>query len=326
MTWLTVCCAGVLTLSVGFAAETPSPALLVLNKDEGSLAIIDPASGKSVAHIPTGEAPHELTVSSDGRLAFAGNYGSRTPGSTLSVFDLAGQKELHRVDLGPLRRPHGVFFAGGKLYFTAELNNAIGRYDPEANSVDWILGTGLNGTHMVRVSNDLATIYTANIGSNSMCIIQRGANPMVWTETVIGVGKGPEGFDLSPDGNELWAAHSQDGGISIIDTRAKTVGQTLDIHTKRSNRLKFTPDGKRVLVSDLAGNELVVLDAPSRKEIKRIAMGRSPEGILIVPDGSRAYVAEAGENRLAILDLATLAVTGHIETGKGPDGMAWAVR
>ena len=114
--------------------------------------------------------------------------------------------------------------------------------------------------------------------------------------------------------------------MSIIDIAAKKVVQTLNLQTKRSNRLKFTPDGKRVLITDLGAGDLVVLDAVARKEIKRIKMGRSPEGILPAPDGSRAYVAVAGDNYVAVLDLKTLEVTGKISTGNGPDGMAWAVR
>jgi YVTN family beta-propeller protein len=96
------------------------------------------------------------------------------------------------------------------------------------------------------------------------------------------------------------------------------------VQTKRSNRLKFTPDGKLVLISDLEGGELVVLDRASRKEIKRIRLGRNPEGILMAPDGARAYVAVAGDNEVAIIDLKTLEPMGRISTGAGPDGMAWA--
>lgn len=138
------------------------------------------------------------------------------------------------------------------------------------------------------------------------------------------VGKGPEAIDISPDEKEVWTAHSRDGGVSIIDIATRKVKQTLDVQTKRSNRLKFTPDGKRVLISDLAGGELVALDAVARKQIKRMPVGRNPEGILIVPDGSRAYVAIAGDNNVAVVDLRTLEVTGRISTGTGPDGMAWA--
>src|SRR5215831_13861757 len=108
------------------SAET----LLVLNK-EGTLAIIDPVSKKILGTVRVGEQPHEVEASSDGKLAFVSNYGTGpAPGNTLSVIDIAARKELHRVQLGPLQRPHGVAVAENKAYFTAEANKLIGRYDP----------------------------------------------------------------------------------------------------------------------------------------------------------------------------------------------------
>src|SRR5262252_10431786 len=127
-------------------AQTPSPALLVLNKEDATLSIIDPGTLKTVAQIPTGEGPHEIAASDDGKMAFVANYGGRTPGNSISVMDLVAQKEIRRVDLGALRRPHGITFAEGKVWFTAEQNRVIARYDPAANQIDWLLGIGQNGT------------------------------------------------------------------------------------------------------------------------------------------------------------------------------------
>jgi len=309
-----------LALLVSFAAAQAAPLLLVLNKEDATLAFVDPISGKVTGRVPVGQGPHEVAASADGKLAFVGNYGSREPGSTLSVIDIAAQKELRRVDLGPLRRPHGIVCADGKVYFTAEMNKLVARYDPVANQVDWLLGTGQNSTHMLLFSKDGNQIFTANIGSDSITVIDRQAN---FNETVIPVGKGPEGMDLSPDGKELWVATSRDGGISIVNTASRKVTATLNPGTKRSNRLKFTPDGKLVLITDLEAGELQVWDAVAHREIKRLKLGRTPEGILIVPDGSRAYVGVAGENHVAVIDLKTLTVSGEISTGNGPDGMAW---
>lgn len=307
------------------AADTPSPALLVLNK-EGTLAIVDPASRKVVAAVRTGDMPHEAAASTDGKLAFVSNYGGgNTPGRTISVIDLAAQKEIHRVDLGVLRSPHGLAFAGGKLYFTAEANKIIGTYDPATNQVDWLQGTGQNTTHMIEVSQDLNQIYTANIGSDTISLFER-TGTQSWTQTVIPVGKGPEGFDISPDGKEIWAAHSRDGGVSVIDIATKRVTHTFSVQTKRSNRLRFTPDGRLVLITDLDSGDLVVLERATRKELKRIPLGRQPAGILIEPDGSRAYVAVTGDNNVAVINLKTLDLEARIQTGTGPDGMAWAVR
>jgi YVTN family beta-propeller protein len=308
------------------AVFAQSPLLLVLNKEDAALAFVDVASGKVVARVPTGEGPHELAVSADGKLAFASNYGAQTPGSSISVIDVASRKELRRVDVSPLRRPHGLAVADGKLYFTAETNRIVARYDPASDKVDWLMGTGLAGTHMVIANQDASRLFTANIGSDAIAVLERGATPLAWNVTVIAVGKGPEALDVSPDGRELWTAHSRDGGVSIIDVASKKVIQTIDLRTKRSNRLKFTPDGALVLVSDLDAGELVIVDAASRKEVKRIPVGRAAEGILIPPDGARAYVAVAGDGAIAIVDLESLTVTGKIETGRGPDGMAWVAR
>lgn len=308
------------------AAQTPSPALLVLNKEDATLSIIDPATLKTIVQIPVGEGPHEIAASGDGKFAFVANYGARTPGSTISVIDLIAQKELHRADLGALRRPHGIAFADGKVWFTAEENKAIARYDPGSNQIDWLLGIGQNRTHMLVFSKDRSQIFTSNIQSDTVTLLQRSADPSGWTATNIFVGKGPEGGDVSPDGREFWAANSGDGSVSILDATAKKVVQTLDVRTNRSNRLKFTPDGKLVLISDLGGNGLLILDAASRKELKRLNLGRQPEGILIPPEGARAYVAVAGEKAVAVLDLKTLEVAARIPTGTGPDGMAWAAR
>jgi YVTN family beta-propeller protein len=176
---------------------------------------------------------------------------------------------------------------------------------------------------MVVAAADASMLFTPNIGSDSVSWFRKVAGPQAWEVARIPVGKGPEAIDLSPNGKELWTAHSRDGGVSVIDAATGKVAQTFDIGTKRSNRLRFTLDGRLVLVSDLDAGDLVVIDAAARKIVKRLPLGRAPSGILMVPDGTRAYVALTGENVLAIVDLKTLAGVGRIPTGQGPDGMAW---
>ena len=90
-----------------------------------------------------------------------------------------------------------------------------------------------------------------------------------WNETVISVGHGSEGFDVSPDGKEAWVANAQDGTLSVIDLEAKKVVATLEANARGANRLKFTPDGKQVLITP--GSALVVFDAATHKEVKRLA-------------------------------------------------------
>ncbi len=309
------------------AATTAAPFLLVLNKIENTLAIVEPATMSVVGRVPTGEGPHEVITSADGRTAFVANYGAQKPGNSLSVIDLEARKEIKRVELGPLMRPHGMVEAGGKIYFTAEVNRAVARYNPQTGTVDWMMGTGQNGTHLLCVTPDEKRIYTANIGSDSVTVIEFNAAPPAPSKiTHIAVGKQPEGLDLSPDGRELWVGHNGDGGVSIIDTATNSVKETIKVG-KVPIRLKFTPDGKRVLISDPERHELAVFDAATRKEVKRLQVGEVPVGILVTPDGKHAFVATMQTGRVVSIKLEDLSIAGHVEPGKGPDGLGWtAVR
>ncbi len=321
--WLAAMVAVLVGAGAGPRAQRRTARLLVLNKEDATLAIVDPVSGNVLGRVPTGFQPHELVVSTDGKIAFASNYGNGPqPGHTISMIDIAAQKELRRIDVSPMSRPHGLAFANGKLYFTAEADKKIARYDSAAGTIDWQFETGQGTTHMVLPTKNARTIFTSNIGGDSVSAISQSADG-AWTQAVIPVGKGPEGIDLSPDGRQVWSAHSRDGGVSIIDVASGKVVQTFDIGTKRSNRIKLTPDAKFALVTDLDAGELVVLDAPARKAITRIPLGRMPEGILMPSTGGLAYVAVNGDNFIAVIDLKTWQVTKKISTGVGPDGMAW---
>lgn len=323
-------------LSVGMlgAQTTPSPALLVLAKSDHTLAIVDPATLKVVTKIPAGNDPHEVIASADGQLAYISNYGGGAY-NTISVADLVEQKALPLIPLGALRGPHGLDFAAGDLYFTAEVNKVFGRYNPASHKIDWILGTGQDRTHMILVGEDLDRIYTSNVSSGSISIFEKGAAPANrageadWEQTVLETGVGTEGFDVSPDGKELWSAASRGGTISVINLATKKVAATLDADVPSANRLKFTPDGKYVFVSMLragSGGNLAIFDAATRREVKRLKLARGAGGILMQPDGKRAYVACSPDDFVAVIDLKTLEMTGRVDVGKNPDGMAWAVR
>lgn len=351
---LTTCVVLAALAGLAHAQSTPKTALLALSKQDHTLSIIDPVNLQVVARVPVGDDPHEVVASTDGRTAYVSNYGFGAF-HTLAVIDLVAQKQLPFIDLGPLRGPHGLTYVQGKTWFTAEAAKAIGRYDPATGKVDWIMGTGQNRTHMIYVFPDAKRILTTNVNSATVTILDHtegpagvpsgpppgmppppaGAGPGGpprgfphprggdWNETVIPVGHGSEGFDVSPDGREAWVANAQDGTISIIDLGTKRVVATLDANVPGANRLKFTPDGKLVLVSP--GSALVVFDAATRNEVKRLTNVHASGGIQMQPDGARAYAACGRDGYVAVIDLKTLEMVGRVDVA-GPDGLAWAVQ
>src|SRR6266850_1719570 len=272
-------------LLTSFAVKADT--LLVLNKRDATLAFVDPAAMK--------------------------------------VVDVAARKELRRLTLPGLLRPHGIQAVGSRFYFTAEGSRVVARYDATADRIDWIGGTGQDVTHMLVVVPGEKKIYTANIGGNSVSVLDLTNAPRQIALKQIAVVKGPEGIDLAPDGSALWVAgRTTQGGISIIDPKTDAVVRTLSTTTKFANRVKFTRDGKQVLVSDPTAGDLTLFDATSGDVVKKITTAAGPSGILFTRDGKRLFVACANAGKVQVIATDTWTVIGEVETGNEPDGMAYA--
>ena len=65
---------------------------------------------------------------------------------------------------------------------------------------------------------------------------------------------------------------------------------------------------------------MVILDAATRKEVKRLPAVHGSGGIQMQPDGARAYVACGRDGYVAVIDLKTLEMVGKIPIA-GPDGL-----
>lgn len=309
--------------------------LLALSKTDHTLAIVDPRTLTIIDRIPVGIDPHEVSASTDGKTAYVTIYGGGGL-HEINIIDLIARKPLKNIDTKPLFGPHGLTFVNGKAWFTAEGSKSIGCYDPTTGKIEWSMGTGQDRTHMIFVTADSKKIYTTNVSSGTVSILvdtlitpygPPGAKPREdWKQTVVPTSPGSEGFDVSPDGNELWTASSEDGTISIIDLQTKKRTAKIDAKVFGANRLKFTPDGKLVFISSLRTGELTIFDAVSHKALKRLNLGHGAAGILMDPDGLRAFVACSPDNYVAVVDFKTLEVTNHIDVGGQPDGLAWAVQ
>jgi DNA-binding beta-propeller fold protein YncE len=313
-------------------------ALLVVTKQSHALAIVDGATLQVIARVPIGEDPHEVAVGPDGKTAYVSNYGEGAL-HTLAVVDLVGEKPLPPIDLTPLRGPHGLMLHQQTLWFTAEGSKALGTLNSATGKVDTVLGTGQDKTHLVWVSRDGRKIVASNAGSGTMSVFDRvevktvtipGAHPEPaaytvpgWKQTLIRVGQAAEGFAVSTDEREVWVGND-DGTISIIDLAAEKIEMALAADTRGANRLRFTPDGRLILVTTHTGKDLVVVDSHARKVVKRIPIElRGASGIQVDPEGRRAFIACPRDHYVAVVDLRRLSMTGTINAGREPDGLAW---
>jgi YVTN family beta-propeller protein len=254
------------TANVCFAITAPR--LVVVNRGASTLSIIDPTEMKVLATVPTGSDPHEVVLTADGTTAIVSNYGAQTPGSSFSIIDIATRKETKRVDLLPLMRPHGLVEVGGKIYFTAEVNRTIGRFDLATNKVDWLMGTGQDASHMLALNADQKKIYTTNVASDSVTAFELTNIPPAQSKiSQIAVGKQPEAIDISPNGKEVWVGLNVDAAIDVIDTASKKVVESIKLG-ERPYRVRFTPDGKFLVATMTNSKELIVIDTATRNHIR----------------------------------------------------------
>jgi len=307
-----------LVKEVSSAAPVTStkPMLLVANKHSDTLSYIDPETLAVEQTITVGPNPHELIITPDQRIMYLSNYAA--PGNTISVVDLVARKHIKQIPTGEYTRIHGAAIApdGKHAYFTAGQTGWVVEVDAATHEVTRGIPTHGKISHMVLVSQDNERLYTANITSENVSVIDRKSGELI---TQIQCEEGAEGMAFTPDGKQLWVANQSGGSMSIIDLATHTVVERFDV-PGMPVRIKFTKDGQRAYVpSWTEEGVLIVIDVPTRKEIKRIPVGSLAIGVELSPDEKRAFVGCENIDGLHVVNTETLEVEAIIDTGDGPD-------
>jgi YVTN family beta-propeller protein len=314
------------------AAPAAADLLIVLNKSDHQAALVDPADHRVITKLATGQGPHEVAVTPDGRWAFVANYGVSgvfgngerrdEPGNTLTVLDLKSRKVARTIQLEGFSKPHGIQASkdGTRIWVTSEVAKSVLEVDVKSGRILRTWPTSQDISHMVVATPDEKKLYVANIGSGSVTIIDRKSGNVHSVTTAAG----SEGIDVAPNGREVWVTNRGANSVSVIDVASDSVVATFESGGEFPIRAKFTPDGKQVFVSNARSNEVVVFDAATRAPVGKVAVGVMPVGIQMEPSGRRAYVANTNDDKVTVIDVATRAVVTTFAPGKEPDGMGWA--
>src|SRR5205823_5207615 len=161
-------------------ASAPKGMVVVANKGDNALGIIDVSAGKQIAEVPEGGVTgHEVIVSRDGKLAYVPIYGNSgvgqpgTDGSNMVVVDLALHKVVGNLDFGKGVRPHCPLFGpkNGLLYVSTELEKSIAIIDPKTLKIIGSVPTGQEQSHMFTITRDGRRAYTANVGPGTVSVL-----------------------------------------------------------------------------------------------------------------------------------------------------------
>ncbi len=329
-----ITCAGII-LSFAFAGEPPAGSgeglLLVANKGDHTLGIVDPDAGRQIAAVPEpGVTGHEVIASPDGRTAYVPIYGNSgvgmpgTDGQTLAVFDIPSRQLLHTIEFERPVRPHCPIFGprNGMLYITAELTHSIDVIDPRTNKIVDSIPTGQPESHMLAITHDGKRAYTSNVGPGTVSAIDLETKKLL---AVIPISKTTQRISLSIDDRYAFTADQTAPKLAVIDTATNQVKTWVDLPGIAYGTAP-TLDGRWLVLALISLNKVGVVDLKTMKLERTIDVPKAPQEVLVRPDNSVAYVSCDASGKIAVINLKTWKVDQLIDVGHGADGLAWAVK
>ncbi|HEY4248489.1 MAG TPA: hypothetical protein VGM64_16815 [Lacunisphaera sp.] len=310
------------------AAEASGPRLLVANKGDHTLGLIDPVAGKQIAVVAEdGITGHEVIASSDGQRAFVPIYGNSgvggkgTDGRLIRVIDLARREIVGTIDLGKGLRPHCAMIGpkNGRLYVTTELAESVTVIDPATLKITGSISTGQPQSHMLALTHDGRRGYTANVGPGTVSVLDLENEKLI---SVIPVAKHIQRIALSVDDQRAFTSDQAEPRIAVIDTATNKVASWIALPGIGFSTAA-TPDGRWLLATIPGKNQVAVIDLHSMEVSQVLALPRAPQEVLMRPDGAVAYVSCDATRQVAAIDLEKMVVAQMIDAGAGADGLAW---
>ena len=310
-----------------------SGTLIVANMADNTASVIDIASRRTVATLPTGAGPHEVAMSHDGRWAVVSNYGVRgAPGNSLTVIDVAKASVARTIDLGEYRRPHSAVFLPGDsiVAVTSEASRTVVLVSFTRGSVAGAIPTNASGSHMQATTADGKRMFVSNVGDGTLSELDIAGRAYVRT---LPLAPRVEGLAVTPRGELVFAGRPAARTVSVFDTRTGAIERTYE-GFGFPYRMAVTNDGKLAFICDPPQSKIRVVDVATLAELAPIdvplegvqataefAGQAAPEGLIMGRDGRTFYVALQGSSRVAEVDIASRKITGYMSTGAAPDGI-----
>ncbi len=313
--------------------QTVAGTVVASNMNAASVSIVDVASGATLATIPTGEGPHEVAVSHDGRTAVVSIYGNRAAiGSSLLIIDLSAPARTRTIELGPgNQRPHGLAFLPGDrtLLVTGERAQRVLAVDIASGVIDSSVTTGQATTHMVATTENGSRAYTTNIAAMTVSAIEVADRRVRATFPVMAR---IEGIAVTPSGSEVWVGGNESHAVYVLDGETGAILHTLS-GFGMAYRIGITPDGRTAVVSDPGAEKIHLVDVATHAvraviDVPPMADGQpsSPQGVTVARDGRTAFVTLKAAAKVAVVDLTSARIVKTLPVGAGSDGVGFSPR
>ncbi len=299
---------------------TPKMAALayIPNNASNNVSVINTATNQVSDTIHVGAYPLGAAVSHDQSTVYISNGQD----NTVSVIKTATNTVVATIPVG--EHPSGLVVSpdGSTLYVSNAFGGSVSVVNTATNLVTAHDSIGSQPYGIV-LTPDGNTLYVANVSTLNVSVIDNTTNKTI---TTLDVGKDPTGEAISPDGTKVYVANQGTNTISVINTSTNTVIGSIAIGPPYNSQdygdeptgLAFSPDGRRLYVTNFGKNTVSVLTVSNNQTIATIAVGLEPYGVSVNADGTRAYVANRTSNNISVINTATNTVIATVPVGTTP--------
>jgi len=305
--------AALLLLSILPCMPAAASVMIVLNSNDDSMSLIDPARFVELRRVPLGKGPHHLVPTPDARLLVIGN----TLSNSLTLVN-AHTGEIVRT-VTRIADPYHLGFSPDGRWFVTNANRQdridIYRY---ANGEFALAGR----VDMPRTPSHMAfdthgRVYVTLQDSNRVSAVDLATRTVRWT---VDVGPLPAGIWLTPDGQHLLVAATGADFVEVLRTADGTAVKRLRTGAGAHNFLPLG-DGRRVLLSNRVADTISIIDQESLTVTGEFAVPGGPDDMELRAGGEELWVTSRWRNRVSVVDMRTHKVVRTIKVGRSPHGL-----
>lgn len=285
----------------GLAVTDDGKQLVVATRENGSVSVIDTATGEVVKQIEVGKNPEFVRVS--GNFAFVSSEPSSKAGpppkpgekpaeddddddddekipAKIAVVDLSKGEKIREITGGP--ETEGLEFSadGKQLVITNEADNTVTVHNIETGELVKTIATHEYGDRPrgIKVSPDGNTYLATLEFGNKFMVMDKDFNVVRTVDTA----ETPYGIAYDSKGERIFVATNKAKLLQVFD--AKSFEKIKEVPTgNRCWHFSFTPDNKNILLACGKSDAVFVIDADKLEVTNQVEVKNMPWGVVTFP-------------------------------------------
>lgn len=295
---------------------TPQGRILVADQASNTISLIDVATRQAYGTVSTGQQPHHVVATPDGKEFWVSLYGE----NRVQIFDAQTLKEAGSADVGASNDDLTFDPQGKMCYISLGKDNAVAVVDVASRKMVQKVPVGTT-PHGVKVTPDGKDLLTTNTADNTVSLLT--LQPQAAVIATIKTGANPFEVTITNDSATAYVSNFLGDSISVVDIAAKkTVGYIRSGKQPAMLALQSSGAGQQIWVANTGSADAWLIDAATRKLVTRVPVGQGAHGVVITPSGT-IFVTNSTDNTVTAIDAAQAKPVQTIQVGSNPNGLSF---